>query len=113
MAWIEMDSVESATNAIAAIHNTSLYTLVSSWHLANAQPGKLLRVSYATYGNKYAVWFNKQHPTKIKRTTTASCVHFNAFERLHFHQRRPFKILLLRVGPPQLRPERGGKSRLR
>ncbi|OAO16103.1 RNA-binding region RNP-1 domain-containing protein [Blastocystis sp. ATCC 50177/Nand II] len=28
MAWIEMESVESATNAIATIHNTSLYTLV-------------------------------------------------------------------------------------
>lgn len=28
MAWIEMESVESATNAIATIHNMSLYTLV-------------------------------------------------------------------------------------
>ncbi|CBK23347.2 uncharacterized protein [Blastocystis hominis] len=42
MAWIEMDSTESATNAVAVIHNSSLF----------AMPGKLLRVSYATYGNK-------------------------------------------------------------
>ena len=29
MAWVEMDSVESATNAVATIHNSNLYTLVS------------------------------------------------------------------------------------
>ena len=29
MAWIEMDTVESATNAIATIHNSNLYTLVA------------------------------------------------------------------------------------
>lgn len=28
MAWIEMDSIESATNAIAFLHNTNLYTIV-------------------------------------------------------------------------------------
>ena len=30
MAWIEMDTVESATNAIATIHNSNLYTLVAT-----------------------------------------------------------------------------------
>ncbi|KAK8803474.1 hypothetical protein WA158_001168 [Blastocystis sp. Blastoise] len=39
MCWIEYDSVESAVNAIAFIHNTSSF----------AKEGKLLRVSFATY----------------------------------------------------------------
>ncbi|KAK8802663.1 hypothetical protein WA171_006339 [Blastocystis sp. BT1] len=42
MAWIEMESIESAANAVATLHNSGVYTL----------PGKLLRVSFATYGNK-------------------------------------------------------------
>lgn len=30
MAWIEMDSTESATNAVAVIHNSSLFAMVGS-----------------------------------------------------------------------------------
>lgn len=40
MAWIEMDTVESATNAIATIHNSNLYTLVATLLSAHVLAGE-------------------------------------------------------------------------